>query len=232
MKFRPIVSRPSTAARCLAHAMLSIPIALTSACQTANGLKRAATNSAAAVVDGGEAEVKNTATATPSPTARRPSMSEIRIVHEYSEPPAKVWRALTDPQLMALWMIAARPEGFSTAVGTRFQFVGKPRPGWRGIVECEVLESCEPSVFRYSWIADLDGEVMQVTYRLEPHGGGTRFTFEHTGFVGVGGFVLAKLVMTPVREQMFGVRLPAVLDKLDDKAEPDGSPPKSSTSTR
>jgi uncharacterized protein YndB with AHSA1/START domain len=38
-------------------------------------------------------------------------MSDIRIVRDYPHPPAKVWRALTDPALMALW--GMRPEGFA-----------------------------------------------------------------------------------------------------------------------
>ncbi len=138
-------------------------------------------------------------------------MSDIRIVREYPHPPAKVWRALTDPQLMARWMVAARPETFAPVVGTRFRFVGKRQPGWSGIVECEVLEVREPSLLRYSWVAD-QGEPTHVAYRLEPRGTGTRFTFEHTGFTGIGGFLLAKVVMTPIRKQMFGPRISAVLD--------------------
>jgi uncharacterized protein YndB with AHSA1/START domain len=117
---------------------------------------------------------------------------------------------------MELWMIAAKPEGFSTALGTRFKFVGKPQPGWSGIVECEVLEAREPSLFRYSWVAD-QGNTTQVTYRIEAHGRGTRFTFEHTGFTGIGGFLLAKVVMTPIRKKMFGVRILALLDDVDDE---------------
>jgi hypothetical protein len=45
--------------------------------------------------------------------------------------------------------------------------------------------------------------------------GGTRFTYEHTGFTGVGGFFLAKLLGS-VRRKMLRVGLPAVLDDLDD----------------
>jgi uncharacterized protein YndB with AHSA1/START domain len=145
-------------------------------------------------------------------------MSEIRITRDYPHPPAKVWRALTDPVLMERWMIAARPEGFSTAVGTRFQFVGKPQPGWSGVVDCEVLEARAPEVFRYAWTAD-GGAATQVTYWLEPHAGGTRFTFEHIGFTGIGGFLLSKLVMTPIRKKMFGVRVPALLDDVDDDGQ-------------
>jgi uncharacterized protein YndB with AHSA1/START domain len=146
-------------------------------------------------------------------------MSDIRIVNDYPHPPAKVWRALTDPELIPLWTATgqgARPEGFSTEVGTRFKFVGKPVPGWNGIVLCEVLEAREPSLLRYSWANDENGAVTQVTYRLEPHGAGTRFIYEHTGFTGIGGFLLANVVLGPVRKKMLAKGLPAVLNDIDD----------------
>ena len=145
-------------------------------------------------------------------------MSDIRIVREYPHPPAKLWRALTDPELISLWTATGRggrPEGFATEVGTRFQFVAKATPGWRGIVECEVLRSREPSLLSYSWAGDTEGDITQVTYRLEPHGDGTRFTYEHTGFTGVGGWLLARLVLGPVRKKMMDRGLPAVLDDMD-----------------
>ncbi len=146
-------------------------------------------------------------------------MSDFRIVNEYPHPLAKVWRALTDPALIPLWTSSGqggRPVGFATAVGTRFQFVAKPMPGWNGIVECEVLEAREPSLLRYSWAGDDKGDVTIVTYRLEPHAGGTRFTFEHTGFTGLGGFLVSK-VLASVRKKMLGVGFRAVLDDLDDQ---------------
>lgn len=141
-------------------------------------------------------------------------MSDIRIVREYLHPPAKVWRALTDPTLMALW--GMRPEGFSTAAGTRFKLVAKPQPGWRGFVECEVLEAREPSLLRYSWLGGEKGKPTYVTYKLEPHAAGTQLTFEHTGFTGAGGFILAKLMMGPGWKRMLGAAVPAVLADLDE----------------
>ena len=145
-------------------------------------------------------------------------MSDIRIVRDYPHPPAKVWRAVTDPDLIPLWTATGqggRPVGFSAEAGTRFQFVAKPRPGWRGIVDCQVLEAREPSLLRFSWIGDENGAATYVTYRIEPHADGTRFTYEHTGFTGAGGFLLAKLLGS-VRRKMLTVGLPAVLDDLDD----------------
>ena len=112
-------------------------------------------------------------------------MSDISIVRDYPHPPAKVWRAVTDPALIPLWTATGaggRAEGFTATVGTKFQLVAKPKPGWSGVVDCEVLEVNEPSLLRYSWTGDDGGDVTEVVYRLEPHAGGTRFTYEHTGF--------------------------------------------------
>lgn len=144
-------------------------------------------------------------------------MSDIHIIREYPHRPAKVWRALTDPALMALWMM--RPEGFSPVVGTRFRLVAKPQPGWRGFVECEVLEVREPSMLRYSWVGNENQEPMTVTYTLEPCPVGTRLTFEQTGFRGIGGFVLAKLMMGPGWKKMLGKGIPAVLGDIDEEGK-------------
>ncbi len=146
-------------------------------------------------------------------------MSVIRIVRDYPHPPAKVWRAVTDPALIPLWTATGaggRTEGFAPAVGTKFRLVAKPKPGWNGVVDCEVLEVSEPSLLRYSWAGgDGRGDVTEVAYRLEPRAGGTRFTYEHTGFTGPGGLFMARL-LGRVRRKMLTVGLPAVLDDLDD----------------
>src|SRR5260221_166592 len=71
----------------------------------------------------------------------------------------------------------------------------------------------------YSWVANAHQEPMHVTFTLEPHAGGTRLTFEHTGFTGVGGFLLAKLMMGPGWRKMLGTSIPAVLADLDEDAK-------------
>src|SRR6266705_4067791 len=144
-------------------------------------------------------------------------MTDIRIVRDYPHPLAKVWRALTDPALMALW--GMRPEGFSPVVGTRFKLVAKPNSGWRGFVECQVLEARAPSVLRYEWDDDGKGKPTQLTYYLEPYAGGTRLTIEHSGFQGARGFLFAKLIMTPGWKKMSGTTFPALLADLDDQGK-------------
>jgi uncharacterized protein YndB with AHSA1/START domain len=145
-------------------------------------------------------------------------VSDYRIVRDYPQAQAKVWRAVTDPELIELWTVTgagARTEGFAATVGTKFQFIARPRLGWSGVVDCEVLEADAPSLLRYSWTDPSGGGTTEVTYRLEPHAGGTRFTVEHTGFTGVGGYIVAR-ILGNVRAKMLTVGLPAVLADLDD----------------
>ncbi|WP_042397283.1 SRPBCC family protein [Streptacidiphilus carbonis] len=145
-------------------------------------------------------------------------MSEIHIVRDYPQAPQQVWRAVTDPQLVPLWTATgagARPEGFEASVGARFKFVAKPKPGWSGVVVCTVLEVREPELLRFSWQDEGGGAVTDVAYRLEALGSGTRFTYDHTGFTGPGGFVMAK-ILGNVRTKMLTQGLTAVLNELDD----------------
>ncbi|MEY9871677.1 uncharacterized protein YndB with AHSA1/START domain [Streptacidiphilus sp. MAP12-33] len=144
-------------------------------------------------------------------------MSAIHLVTDYPHPPELVWRAVTDPALIPRWTATGaggRPEGFVPVVGTRFRFTAKPKPGWSGIVDCEVLEVAAPWLLRYSWADPAGGGVTQVRYGIAPHSGGTRFTYDHTGFTGPSGYVLARL-LGRVRRTMLTVGLPAVLDDID-----------------
>jgi hypothetical protein len=54
---------------------------------------------------------------------------------------------------------------------------------------------------------------------LEPHDGGTRLTCEHTGFTGIRGFMMAKLLGS-VRRKMLRVGLPAALRKIRGDGDP------------
>ena len=145
-------------------------------------------------------------------------MSGIRIEQAYPQPPAIVWRALTDPALIPRWTATgagARPVGFSTTVGTQFQFIADPKPGWDGVVNCTMLEAREPTVLRFTWTDNAGGDQTEVAYRLEPAAsGGTRLLYEHTGFTGIGGYFTARL-LGRIRRTMLRKGLPPVLADLD-----------------
>lgn len=145
-------------------------------------------------------------------------MAEIHIVRDYPHSPLKVWRAVTDPALIPYWTSTgkgARAEGFEPVVGNRFRFVARPMPGWRGIVDCEVLEVHDQQLLRYSWAGAEGEDPSDVVYRLEAVAGGTRFTYHHTGFTGLGGFAMARL-LGAVRTTMLTVGLPNLLAELDE----------------
>lgn len=142
-------------------------------------------------------------------------MTEYTVVRDYPYPIDEVWAVLTDPELVAQWTTTGqggRPEGFAAVPGTRFRFVGKPTIGWAGVVYCEVLDVDAPRTLRYTWKGDQDSDdVTEVTYLLEETAAGTRFTWRHTGFRGVGGFAMSKLLGN-VRRKMLTDGVPPVLE--------------------
>src|SRR6478609_1777583 len=102
---------------------------------------------------------------------------------ELAHAPAKVWRALTDPKLLAEWLMATdmRP-----VVGKTFTFKAEPTPWWDGIVNCEVLESDPQKRLSYTWRSGPESSPLDtvVTWTLTPtQSGGTRLELEHSGFV-------------------------------------------------
>lgn len=111
-------------------------------------------------------------------------MRDLRFEAFYPHPPAKVWRALTDPRLIEKWLM---PNDFRAEVGHRFQFTAPPQPGWDGKVYCEVLECEPPRLLAYSWRNNLIDT--QVRFTLSGEHGGTRLVLEHQGFKGVKGWM-------------------------------------------
>jgi uncharacterized protein YndB with AHSA1/START domain len=141
-------------------------------------------------------------------------MSSYTIVREYAYPIEEVWQVLTAPEYVAEWTTTGqggRPEDFAAVVGRQFRFVGKPTMGWAGVVYCEVQEVEAPNLLRYTWKGDQDSdEVTDVAYRLETTPTGTRFTWDHTGFTGPGGFAMSRLLGS-VRRKMLTDGVPPVL---------------------
>jgi uncharacterized protein YndB with AHSA1/START domain len=67
---------------------------------------------------------------------------------DYDLAPEKIWRTLTDSELLARWLM---PNTFRPELGAEFEFRAKPIGGWDGIARCKVLEIDPPRRLIYSW---------------------------------------------------------------------------------
>lgn len=110
-------------------------------------------------------------------------LTTIHVDQFLAHPPPRVWRALVDPELLAVWFM---PTDFAPVVGHRFTFRAKPLEATRfsGVVAGEVLAVEPERLLRYTWTdaERPDGLNSTVTWTLEPEGRGTRLFLEHSGF--------------------------------------------------
>jgi uncharacterized protein YndB with AHSA1/START domain len=86
--------------------------------------------------------------------------------------PEKIWRALTQPHLIAEWLMK---NDFVPAIGHRFSL----RTEW-GAIDCRVLAIEPGTTLSYTWEAL--GLESVVTWTLTPTATGTRLRMEQTGF--------------------------------------------------
>ena len=105
-------------------------------------------------------------------TATSSQTRAVIIERNLPYPPAKIWRALTQPHLIAEWLMQ---NDFAPTVGHTFDF----RADW-GSVNCRVLEVEPDKTLSYSWAAM--GLESVVTWTLEPSPTGTHLRMEHEGF--------------------------------------------------
>jgi uncharacterized protein YndB with AHSA1/START domain len=94
------------------------------------------------------------------------------VEREMPYPPEKIWRALTQPHLLAEWLMK---NDFAPAMDHRFTFSGD----W-GSVDCQVMAVEPDRTLAYSWGAM--GLESTVTWTLTPTPAGTRLRMEQVGF--------------------------------------------------
>ena len=114
-----------------------------------------------------------------------PSDRSIIIECDLDEPPEKVWRALTVPEIVATWLM---PNDMRPEIGNRFTLKGTDAR--EGDIACEVLAAEPNRYLRYSWRGgdaerDAQGRPLDtvVTFVLtETEAGGTHLRLVHGGF--------------------------------------------------
>jgi len=95
----------------------------------------------------------------------------ISLGYDLPHPPEKVWRALTDPKLLTMWLMAT---DLQPRVGISFTFKSDPTPWWDGIVHCQVLELDLHKRLSYSWQSGPESSPLDtvVSWTLTPTSSG------------------------------------------------------------
>ncbi len=101
-----------------------------------------------------------------------PQSRSVVIEREFPHPPEKIWRALTQPHLIAEWLMT---NDFVAQMDHRFQLRGN----W-GAVDCKVTALDPYRKLAYRW--DAMGLESVVTWTLTPTSHGTHLRMEQAGF--------------------------------------------------
>lgn len=105
-------------------------------------------------------------------TPSAPDIRTVTIERDFPHPPERLWRALTQPELLAEWLMAS---DFAPIPGHAFRFTAD----WGGVDG--TVEAIEPNRrLRYTWNAF--GLESTVTWTLTPSATGTTLRMDQTGF--------------------------------------------------
>ena len=106
-----------------------------------------------------------------------PETLSVTVERDMPYPPEKIWRALTQPYLIAEWLMRT---DFEPVVGRQFSLRMDPQPNWNGVIDCQVLVVEPNKTLSYAWGA-LGLETV-VTFTLTATPTGTHLRMEQTGF--------------------------------------------------
>ena len=109
----------------------------------------------------------------------------VLLVEDYPHPREKVWRALIEPDALGVWLMA---NDFEPRIGKRFILRGQRiAEGWRGWVECEVLELEPPQRMVWAWTSNEGDSSTRVEFQLEEIAGEAEVTVPEKSLIFFGG---------------------------------------------
>jgi uncharacterized protein YndB with AHSA1/START domain len=111
-------------------------------------------------------------------TTERSQTETISFEFDLRHSPEKVWRALTDPDLLAEWLLPVID--LKLEPGAAFTLKTQPYPGWDGTVNCRFVEIEAHRKLSYNWAVPFLDTV--VTFTLTPTASGTRLSLVQSGF--------------------------------------------------
>ena len=111
----------------------------------------------------------------------KPETLSVVVEREIHHTPEKIWRALTQPHLIAEWLMK---NDFKPVMGHRFNFRADYLPN--GVLDCEVLAIVPNKKLSYTWGSTSDNPAFAVknvvTWTLTPTNTGTHLRVEQSGF--------------------------------------------------
>jgi len=113
-------------------------------------------------------------------TTDRSQTGSLSFEFDLHHPPEKVWRALTDPALLAEWLLPVFDLKLET--GAAFTFKTQPYPGWDGVVNCRILEIEPHKKLSYAWVVGDMALDTVVTFTLTPTPSGSHLSLVQSGF--------------------------------------------------
>jgi uncharacterized protein YndB with AHSA1/START domain len=112
-------------------------------------------------------------------TTARAQTESISFEFVLHHAPEKVWRALTDPVLLAEWLLPVLD--LRLEPGAAFTFKAPPQPGWDGTVNCRFVEIEAHRKLSYTWVVGFGIDTV-VTFTLTPMASGTHLSLVQSGF--------------------------------------------------
>jgi uncharacterized protein YndB with AHSA1/START domain len=113
-------------------------------------------------------------------TTARSQTESISFEFDLHHSPEKVWHALTEPALLAEWLLPVFD--LKLEPGAAFTFKTQPYPGWDGTVNCRLVEIEAHRKLSYTWVVgDMELDTV-VTFTLTPTASGTRLSLVQSGF--------------------------------------------------
>jgi uncharacterized protein YndB with AHSA1/START domain len=150
-------------------------------------------------------------------------MAEVRLEQSFPHPRERLWRALTEPELLSGWFM---PTDLRAVPGSRFTIFAGTFPGFLGPVSGEVRQV----VPRERLVTVWEGEKLhtRMVWELTSTEQGCRLQVVQSGFFGAPAELRARALRATYQE-LFTERLPALLDRLAAGRARRWAPPPAST---
>lgn len=141
-------------------------------------------------------------------------MKKISLTVDLPYPIEKVWKAITEPELMSQWLM---PTDFQPEVNHEFTFKGTPNKFWRGWTACKVIAVKPMEQVQFTWQNSEKQTPTLITYTLTKTSTGTTIQATNEGFDNTygpfAGLFYRQMIKAGMKQE-FSKKLPAVLSKI------------------